>query len=104
MRLTVLTGLVFQANMAIDEGYNPSVQEIVDKMGSGELVNYLQNEYPDEFDFSETWYDDDELDEINEAVKDFAGVQLADDEYQISNNGLCYAVAILTELIQQEEN
>lgn len=99
MWLSTLTGLVFQTNRAIDHGHSPDVQEVNEKAEGREIVQYLQEEYPDEFEFSDGWYDDDQIAEVNQAVESYAG-GTRPAEYGVENNGLCYVVALLTEIIQ----
>lgn len=96
-----LSSLIFQTNSIIDDGEHASLSEVEDAIEKRRALQFLEEQYPERTDLS-LHRDRDALDEINEVLERFH-LGTGPHEYGTENNGLCYLVALLTEVIQTRE-
>lgn len=99
MWMSDVSMLAFQVNGLVDDGERVSLDEMRDAIGDGRGVQFLEEQYPERIDMG-LQRERDVISEINEALESYNHATETSD-LNIENDGLCYVVAVLLDVMQQ---
>lgn len=100
MKVTALTVIIFQVNGLVDSGESIPIHDVEDALEQRNVLGLLENHHPDRVDFS-LHKKHGLRDEIEHHLSDY-GLASPSEDWRVRDNGLCWIIALLTEVIQSE--